>query len=282
MPNSPQFPTNIHKQAAEEIVDFATTLPVQAVLLVNSCARGKATAQSDLDVALLIDPELPASDRQHLDHAWSERYRAAPIFRELEQLGRFSCVHLDFFDGQWTPEVWDDGGGPDGFEIEIGNRVAYSTPLWEGGKMFADLRARWLPHYGEELRNARLKMVTDACLLDFERIPFLVARGLNFYAFRPALSRLSGISPGAVHRAPHLSHCIQQVDPRADRGLAGIARSLLRTSTCVGNEPPTARDFDRKGRVSPTIAGNMGYPKSLSDLNIFYRVTAISSAREMT
>jgi hypothetical protein len=183
MPNSPQFPTNIHKQAAEEIVDFATTLPVQAVLLVNSCARGKATAQSDLNVALLIDPELPASDRQHLDHAWSERYQAAPIFRELEQLGRFSCVHLDFFDGQWTPEVWDDGGGPDAFEIEIGNRVTHSTPLWEGGKMFADLRARWLPHYGDELRNARLKMATDACLLDFERIPFLVARGLNFYAF---------------------------------------------------------------------------------------------------
>jgi hypothetical protein len=183
MPTNPQFPTPIHQQAAEEIVHFARTLPVHAVLLVNSCARGTATAQSDLDIALLIDPELFASERRQLDRAWSERYQNVPIFRELEQLGRFSSVHLDFFDGQWTPEVWDDGGGPDAFEIEIGNRVAYSAPLWEGGNMFADLRARWLPYYGDELRKARLKMVIDACLLDFERIPFLVARGLIFYAF---------------------------------------------------------------------------------------------------
>ena len=180
MPTNPQFPTPIHQQAAEEILHFARTLPVHAVLLVNSCARGTATAQSDLDIALLIDPELFASERRQLDRAWSERYQNVPIFRELEQLGRFSSVHLDFFDGQWTPEVWDDGGGPDAFEIEIGNRVAYSAPLWEGGNMFADLRARWLPYYGDELRKARLKMVIDACLLDFERIPFLVARGLIF------------------------------------------------------------------------------------------------------
>lgn len=179
----PQFPTNIHKQAVQEIVDFATTLPVHAALLVNSCARGKATAQSDLDVALLIDPALSTQERQRLDRAWSERYQHTPIFRELDQLGRFSCVHLDFFDGQWTPEVWDDGGGPDAFEIEIGNRVAHSTPLWEGSNMFSDLRTRWLPYYADELRNRRLQMVIDACLLDFERIPFLVARGLNFYAF---------------------------------------------------------------------------------------------------
>jgi predicted nucleotidyltransferase len=183
MPTRPQFPTTLHKQAAEEIVDFARTLAVHAVLLVNSCARGVATAQSDLDIALLIDPALSVSERQSLDRAWSERYRSAPIFRELEHLGRFSCVHLDFFDGQWTPEVWDDGGGPDAFEIEIGNRVAHSAPLWEGSKMFADLQRRWLPYYADELQNARLKMVIDACLLDFERIPFLVGRGLHFYAF---------------------------------------------------------------------------------------------------
>jgi hypothetical protein len=156
---------------------------VHAVLLVNSCALGVAIAQSDLDIALLIDPQLPASERQQLDRAWTNLYQTAPIFRELEKLGGFSCVHLDFFDGQWTPEAWEDGGGPDAFEIEIGNRVAHSAPLWEGSQMFADLRARWLPYYADELRNARLKMVIDACLLDFERIPFLVARGLNFYAF---------------------------------------------------------------------------------------------------
>jgi hypothetical protein len=183
MPANPQFPTPIHEQAAEEVVSFAKTLPVEAVLLVNSCARGKAIAQSDLDLALLIDPELPASEQQWLDHAWRQRYHSAPIFRELEQLGPFARVHLDFFDGQWTPEVWDDGGGPDAFEIEIGNQVAWSAPLWENGKRFADLRASWLPWYGEELRRQRLKMVTDACLLDVERIHAYARRDLIFYAF---------------------------------------------------------------------------------------------------
>lgn len=182
MPNHPQFPTSIHRQAAEEVVDFASTLPVHAVLLVNSCARGVASAQSDLDVALLIDPALSAPERQALDHAWQQKYQGAQIFRELEQLGQFVGVHLDFFDGQWTPDVWDDGGGPDAFEIEIGNRVACSVPLWESSKMFAGLQARWLPYYRDELRNARLKMVTDACLLDIARIRSVAARGLVFYA----------------------------------------------------------------------------------------------------
>jgi len=183
MPTRPNFPTSTHRQATEEVVAFAKTLPVEAVLLVNSCARGKATAQSDLDFALLIDSSLSAPERQALDHAWRDRYQSAPIFRELEQLGRFSFVHLGFFDGQWTPEVWDEGGGPDTFEIEIGNQVAWSAPLWEKGKLFANLRARWLPYYANELRNQRLKMVTDACLLDFERIQAYAQRDLVFYAF---------------------------------------------------------------------------------------------------
>lgn len=182
MPNHPEFPTSIHRQAADEVVNFARTLPVHAVLLVNSCARGVASAQSDLDVALLIDPALSAPERQALDHTWRQRYQGAQIFRELEQLGQFVGVHLDFFDGQWTPDVWDDGGGPDAFEIEIGNRVAWSAPLWERSKMFADLQAHWLPYYGDELRDARLKMVSDACLLDIARIRSVAARGLVFYA----------------------------------------------------------------------------------------------------
>jgi predicted nucleotidyltransferase len=182
MPMSPEFPTSIHQRAAEEIIAFAQNLPVKAVLLVNSCARGKGTVESDLDIALLIDPEMPISERPQLDHAWSQRYKNTPVFRELKQLGRFSGVHLDFFDGQWTPEVWDDGGGPDAFEIEIGNRVAYSAPLWEDGKRFADLRTHWLPYYGDDLRSKRLKMVSDAVLLDVERIRFVAIRGLVFYA----------------------------------------------------------------------------------------------------
>ena len=131
-----EFPTAVHRQAAEAVVDFSIGLPIQAVLLVNSCARGTATPESDLDIALLIDPELPDRERRSLDQAWRQRYENDSVFRELERLSRFACVHLDLFDGRWLPEVWDEGGGPDAFEIEIGNRVAHAVPVWEGGSAF--------------------------------------------------------------------------------------------------------------------------------------------------
>jgi hypothetical protein len=183
MSTKPAFPTSVHRRAAEAVVDFSIGSPVQAVLLVNSCARGTATPESDLDIALLIDPELPSGERQLLDQAWRQRYENDSVFRELERLSRFARVHLDLFDGRWVPEPWDDGGGPDAFEIEIGNRVAYSAPIWEGGSAFADLRKRWLPYYEESLREERLRMVNDACRLNIERVHFAAARGLNFHGF---------------------------------------------------------------------------------------------------
>ena len=183
MSMKPEFPTSVHRHAAEAVVDFSIGLPIQAVLLVNSCARATATPESDLDVALLIDPEMPDKERQSLDQAWRRRYESDSVFRELERLSRFARVHLDLFDGRWVPEPWDEGGGPDAFEIEIGNRVAHSVPLWEGGSAFADLRKRWLPYYGESLREERLRMVNEACRLNIERVHFAVTRGLNFYGF---------------------------------------------------------------------------------------------------
>ncbi len=183
MSTKPEFPTSIHRRAAEAIVDFSMGLPVEAVLLVNSCARGTATPESDLDIALLIDPELTARQRQLLDHAWCQQYENDSVFRELERLSRFARVHLDLFDGRWVAEPWDDGGGPDAFEIEIGNQVAYAVPLWERSSAFADLRTRWLPYYKESLREERLRMVSDACRLNIARVHFAVTRGLNFYGF---------------------------------------------------------------------------------------------------
>ena len=183
MSRAPEFPTSIHQEAADAIVDFSMSLPIQAVLAVNSCARGTAIPESDLDIALLIDPEMSASDRKLLDQAWNQRYSSEPVFRELERLSRFARVHLDVFDGRWAAEAWDDGGGPDSFEIEIGNRVAYSVALLERGRAFADLRAGWLPYYADSLREQRLRMVNDACSLNIERVHRAVRRGLTFYAF---------------------------------------------------------------------------------------------------
>ncbi|MSV28897.1 MAG: nucleotidyltransferase domain-containing protein [Bryobacterales bacterium] len=178
-----EFPTPMHRRAAEAVVDFCLVLPVQAVLLVNSCARGTATAESDLDIALLIDPEMSTGERRLIEQAWRERYGNGSIFRELEGLSPFAGVHLDIFDGRWVPEPWDDGGGPDAFEIEIGNRVAHSVPLWERGNVFEELCGRWLPYYGEAPRVERLRMVSAACRLNIERVHAAVKRDLNFYGF---------------------------------------------------------------------------------------------------
>jgi predicted nucleotidyltransferase len=165
------------------VIEFATRSEVEAVVLVNSCARGVATPESDLDLALLVDPTLSAEHRRSMEESWKAWYESRSVFRDLERLSRFARIHLDLFDGEFRPETWDDGGGPDYFEIEIGNRIARGVPLWERSRAWDDLRARWLPYYGDDLRRERLAMVRSSCRLNVERVHRGVARGLHFHAF---------------------------------------------------------------------------------------------------
>lgn len=184
MSSRASLPTPLHQQAAEAIVAFFRPRSgVDAVLLVNSCARGVATADSDLDVAVLVSPALSTSERHTLEHHWQQFCAAEQVFHLLRAAGQFTGVHLALFDGQFVPESWDDGGGPDGFELGIGNVVAYSRPLWEGTTAFRDLQATWLPYYGETLQQQRLSMVRTACHYDLDHVPFYIARGLYFQAF---------------------------------------------------------------------------------------------------
>lgn len=184
MPDDALFPTHIHRQAAAAIVAFFQSRPgVDAVLLVNSCARGVATAESDLDIAVLVTPALSLPERQGLEQQWQQFRAAEDVFQHLQAAGQFTGVHLDLFDGQFVPETWDDGGGPDGFELGIGNQLVYSQPLWQGSTAFRDLQAVWLPYYDESLWQQRLTMVRNACHYDLDHVPFYVARGLYFQAF---------------------------------------------------------------------------------------------------
>ena len=53
------YPSREHGEAAEAIIEFVTTnYQLEAVLLVNSCARGKATRDSCLDMVVLAQPEI--------------------------------------------------------------------------------------------------------------------------------------------------------------------------------------------------------------------------------
>ena len=178
------YPTPEHEAAAQSFVRFVTAnFDADAVLLVNSCTRGKATRDSCLDIVMLASPEKLSPQLVSLQRDWLPFMKDDPAIQALAKVGRYSEVHADFVDGVFTPPERDDAAGPDSFEVEIGNFVAYSVPLWQSGDYYATLKRRWLPYYGEELRDQRLSEVRRFCLNNLQHIAPYVQRGLYFQAF---------------------------------------------------------------------------------------------------
>jgi predicted nucleotidyltransferase len=56
MKNKPTYPTVQHEKASEAIVNFYSDQDIDSVLLTCSCARGKATKDSCLDIIVLVSP----------------------------------------------------------------------------------------------------------------------------------------------------------------------------------------------------------------------------------
>ena len=100
----PEFPTSVHRQAAEAVVDFSIGLPIQAVLLVNSCARGTATPESDLDIALLIDPELPDRERQPVLSRVDDCQKHGRAL-ELIRVFQLACFISNHHRGRWAGQL---------------------------------------------------------------------------------------------------------------------------------------------------------------------------------
>src|SRR4029077_14394435 len=179
-----RFPTEFHREVAELAGDFFSAhAHVDTILVVNSCARGRAVAGSDLDLAVLILPTAASQEVQALTTLWQEVIATQPLILRFRITGKFTQVHGDVFDGRMGPTVWDDGGGPDSFEVEIGNRLAYAAPLHQVGTYFRQLQSQWMPYYEDDLQRSRLAMVREACARDLEAIPFFLNRGLYFQAF---------------------------------------------------------------------------------------------------
>lgn len=177
----PTYPTPTHAKAAELAIDFLRQLDgVDAILLVNSCARGCALPTSDLDLAALVTD---FGNVCTLEAQWKDFYSTQSAFRDLEGLSVFARVHLDFFDGQFSPSTWDDGGGPDAFELEIGNWLAYSIPLLDLKGRLTEIQREWLPYYSDTLRAHRFEMVAAACRLSVARSRHYANRRLHFQAF---------------------------------------------------------------------------------------------------
>lgn len=182
----PAYPTPAHARAAEAIrALFAPDPAVDSVLLVNSCARGKASPDSCLDVVILARPPIFAREKANLEALWQQHYPRDPVYAELLHVGAFSQVDLHFTDGHLDPADFYHGwtSGADEFELAVGNLLAYSVPLHDG-PYYQELRARWLPYYDEDLRRARLPMVLGCCRNNLAHVPLFARRGLYFQAFK--------------------------------------------------------------------------------------------------
>jgi len=184
---SPVYPTCQHADAAEVVTTFFNHQPgVEAVLLMGSCARGRAVPGSCVDILILLRPPELADRRTELESAWHRFYESQPVFAAMRQHGPFAHVDLDFIDGDFDTDRHDHGWttGADEFELEVGNSLAYSLPLWEDGSYYRELRARWLPYYDDDLRRTRLEMVIGYCRNNLAHIPQYAPRELYFQSFK--------------------------------------------------------------------------------------------------
>ena len=149
----PIFPTKLHQDAAELLRDYFLTIPgVDTVLVVNSCARGQAVPESDLDFAILIKPDTTPTEIKNIENSWQIYSKEQPTFLKYKQSNQFAHLHLDIIDGNYTPAILEKGEPIDYFEIEIGNQICYSAPMDNAGYYFKELQNKWLPYYNEELR----------------------------------------------------------------------------------------------------------------------------------
>lgn len=183
MISSLEFPTKLHNDAAEAVTDYFLKIPeVDTILIVNSCARGQAVADSDLDFAILVVPVTSPNEMKKMEAAWSSYSTNTPAILEFRRSSPFAHVHLDIIDGRYTPGIIEPGEPIDYFEVEVGNQICYSVPLSNPGAYFEELKRKWLPYYDEDLRLSRLSAVQNACSNDLDHIPFLIKRGLYFHA----------------------------------------------------------------------------------------------------
>lgn len=180
----PTFPTKLHQDAAELIRDYFLRISnVDTVLVVNSCARGQAVPESDLDFAILVKPGTEVNEIKNIYTTWLTYSAAQPTFLKHRQSTPFAHLHLDIIDGNYVPAIIEVGEPIDYFEIEIGNQVCYSAPMDSAGSYFLELQKKWLPYYDNNLRLQRLTMIRNACNYNLDHIPFFINRALYFQAF---------------------------------------------------------------------------------------------------
>ena len=184
MTHVPKFPTSLHQDTAELIRDYFLSISkVDTVLVVNSCARGQAVPESDLDFAILVKRDTTEYEITNVHEAWLAYSANQPTILKYKQSTPFAHLHIDIIDGNYTPMIIEVAEPIDYFEIEIGNQICYSAPMDNVGSYFQELQNKWLPYYNNDLRLNRLTMARNACIYDLDHIPFFINRALYFQAF---------------------------------------------------------------------------------------------------
>jgi hypothetical protein len=181
-----EFPTPAHKDASVAVTDFFSTEKiVNSVLLTCSCARGRATKDSCLDISILTDPAAEPGPVRELRSRWDAHYRQAPVFAALRSAGKYSQVDLELTSGiiRENPEEHNWTSGPDSFELSIGNLFVYSVPLY-GQEYWTLLRTAWMPYYDEPMRKRRLAMVKMYLRNNLDHIPPYIGRQLYFQSHK--------------------------------------------------------------------------------------------------
>ena len=181
----PAFPAEAHRAAAEAVVDYLAPDPrIQAVLLTCSCARSKASPESCVDMAALVDPgDLPffqGQESARLNAFLASNAACVALQRRVPWAG----VELDLISGEFTPGKHHFTSGPDDYELEIGNTLAWVHPLLLRGPRFEALQAQYLPYYDEEKRQQRLRMVVGFAANNLEHILPFARRGLYEQSFK--------------------------------------------------------------------------------------------------
>ena len=122
----PIFPTPLQQNAAECVRDYFSVIPnVDTVLVVNSCARGQAVPESDLDFAILVKPETSLDEKTKIETDWQTFAETRPALLKYKHSGPFAKLHLDIVDGNYVPNTIEQGAAPDPFELEIGNQIRW-------------------------------------------------------------------------------------------------------------------------------------------------------------
>lgn len=180
----PQYPSDTHRAAAESVVDFcAADSSTQAVLLVGSCARGVASPESCVDITVLVAPGDLSVNGTNVLARFEDFVARDPACVALSEAVPWSGIDLDVCTGLFEPPTHSWTSGPDAYELEIGNTLAWVHPMLLRGDRFECLQDAYLPYYDDAQRRCRLEMVLTFAHNSLDHVVPYARRGLHFQAF---------------------------------------------------------------------------------------------------